>query len=115
MGKRGPTPSTGRRKRILVPRRLAVRDDHELVLAQHFNERVETFLMTFDEGTYPISGLEAEVVRQMIDAVELLQEALIGGIEAYYVRTASPCGTAPSEMPVLPSTGGGNDLRRPSS
>lgn len=90
MGKRGPERGGKYRKRILVPRHLPVDGDGQLVAAQHFNERVEQFLITFDEGRYPVSHLEPELIEQMVEAVELVQSAVVDGIEGYFIRAARP-------------------------
>jgi hypothetical protein len=106
MGKRGPEPTRRYRKRILVPRRLLVETNHQLLTAQHFNERLEKFLMNFDEGRYPVSGLEPALIEQMVEAVEMVQSAVIEGIEWFYVRTEGPNAVPESGQPHAVPAGG---------
>ena len=92
MGKRGPQPgSLAAKKRILVPKRLIIHSDHELVLAQHLNDRLEDFLMHVEDDSFPMKAIETAIILQVVDATETLQHAVIDGIENYSVRV-SPSG-----------------------
>jgi hypothetical protein len=93
MGKRGPQAGAAQR-RILVPRRLVICSDHELVLAQHFNERIDDFLTRMGEQRFPLTAVEPVLTAQVMVATENLQHAIIEGIENYSVRK-SPSNHAP--------------------
>ncbi len=96
MGQRGPKaaePNDKRKykKRIIVPKRLPVDTDGQLVAAQHFNERIDEFLAKLNGENYPLSGIEPNLLEQAVEMAELLQESVVSGIEAYEVRR-SPSG-----------------------
>ena len=97
MGRRGPQRGQKYRKRILIAPHLPVRTDGELVRAQHTNERIERFLQDIESGDYPARALDGAVVAQVIEATEILQEAIIAGIEDYVLGIA-PRASAPAPV-----------------
>ena len=89
MGKRGPKAGVKYGKRVMTAAPIAVLSDRELVAAQHFNDHLDRFLETVEAKNYPVPAVESAVVEQLIHAAEAMQEAIIGGIEAYST-SASP-------------------------
>lgn len=107
MGKRGPqTGSTYKKRRILIPRELKVRSDRELSSAQRFNDALENFLVMFlDEGAYPLNGIQATLVEQVVESVEVLQGAILEGIQAHYARASPSLGAGGSATGVASPPG----------
>ncbi len=96
MGKRGPKAGAKYEKRVYVARSLPVISDCQLLAAQNFNERLDGVLAAFDRRVYPAGALEPTVTRRFVDAAELLQSAIIGGIEEYETRGVSSSPSHPA-------------------
>lgn len=87
MGTRGPRPGTKYQRRIRMARALPIHTDRQLTQAQRFNEYVDAFLTELEDGSrFPLSEIEPKLVGEAIQYAVLIQEAVIGGIEAYSAR-----------------------------
>ena len=106
MGKRGPQTGLSGHKRVLVPKRLTIHTDHELVKAQHFNDRIDAFLLDLTEDRpFPICALEPAIVSRVVEATETMQHAVVDGIEGFCVRKSPPNHLeSAEETPFLPGS-----------
>ncbi|GAB4457807.1 MAG: hypothetical protein OHK0029_18180 [Armatimonadaceae bacterium] len=87
MGKRGPKAGTKYRKRIAIPRPLPVGTDHQLVLAQHFNDRLYEWMRELEQcERFPLNALEPVVLERVLEATAALQGAVVQGIANYLVE-----------------------------
>jgi hypothetical protein len=86
MGKRGPKPGTTYNTRPTAAHPLRVENDKQLVMAQHFTERIERLLAEIDGHHYPVSQLDLRLVRRLVQVLEAVQSAVIDGIAEYMLE-----------------------------
>ncbi|MES2461188.1 MAG: hypothetical protein V4671_11455 [Armatimonadota bacterium] len=86
MGKRGPKPGTTYNTRPTATHPLRVENDKQLVLAQHFTERIERLIAEIDKQHYPVSHTDLHLVRRLVQTLEAVQSAVIDGISDYLLE-----------------------------
>lgn len=104
MGKRGPQPGAAERKRARIPRRVVIVSDHELVEAQHLNDRLEAFLEHIEQRRFPLTLVDAELVDEVVDSTALLQGVIVDGIADRLLREAAPAERGDDEPSVMRGT-----------
>ena len=108
-GKRGPKPGTVYQRRVVIAGRLRIDTDGQLVAAQHFNDRLDRLMADIDCRDYPAAEMDESVIRRLMQELEVVQGAVIEGIEAYLRRCGMRRESRSSEA--LPDPGRKLDIR----